>query len=127
MAKINKRDSLKEIIGDQTYAVWMDMLQRLVPEGRTHRLAPMIAGMLQYAAAVASERYGDDPEEGSIAEKLLMAYEEGSEETLLPIIKRLFKDAGVESERVSKAGDHYSIADEAVHEFLYWYEYPWDS
>lgn len=127
MAKTTKRGSLEEIVGDQTYAVWIDMLQRLVPEGRTHRLAPMIAGMLHYATVIASEKYGDDPEEGSLAEKLLMAYEEGSEETLLPIIKRVFKDAGVESERVSKAGDHYSIADETVHEFLYWYEYSWDS
>ncbi len=50
--------SLKDVVGQPTYDVWVDMLRRLVPDGRPHRLAPMIAGMLQYAYLVASEEYG---------------------------------------------------------------------
>ncbi len=64
------KDSLKEIVGDKVYSVWVDMLRRLVPEGRTHRLAPTIAAMLQYALEVADEKYGSDPQEGSLAYSL---------------------------------------------------------
>jgi len=107
------------------------MLKQLVPQGRTHRLAPMIAGMLHYAADIAHEKFGKKVEEDSTADRLLSAYDEGfSEETdkkLLPIIRNLFQDAGVEYERTSKSGEHYSVADQVIQEFLYWYEYPWDS
>ena len=48
MADKKTKNSLKTVVGQETYDVWVDMLRRLVPEGRTHRLAPMIAGMLQY-------------------------------------------------------------------------------
>ena len=61
-------ESLQTIVGQDTYNVWKKMLLELVPDGRTHRLAPMAAGMLQYAAAIAYERYGDSPEEGSAAD-----------------------------------------------------------
>jgi hypothetical protein len=37
-----EKKNLKTIVGQETYGVWVDMLRRLVPEGRTHRLAPMI-------------------------------------------------------------------------------------
>ena len=105
------------------------MLRRLVPEGRTHRLAPMIAGMLQYATAIATEKYGDDAEEGSVAAKLFAAYDEGpeaAEENLMPILRKLFKDAGVEYERIAKSGEHYSVAEEAIREFWSWFNYPWE-
>ncbi len=131
MAKTRKRDGLDQIVGEQIYSVWIDMLRRLVPEGRTHRLAPTIAAMLHYALAIAAEKDDDGNKEGSVAERLISAYDNGySEETedrLLPLVQNLFRDAGVEYERVSKAGEHYSIAEEAINEFLSWYEYPWDS
>lgn len=44
----------------------------------------------------------------------------------LEVVDRLFKDAGVKYERVSKSGEHYSIADEVYNEFAGWYDYPWD-
>ncbi|MBK7920314.1 MAG: hypothetical protein IPJ94_29495 [Chloroflexi bacterium] len=31
------------------------MLRRRVPDGRTHRLAPLVAGMLQYATLLAND------------------------------------------------------------------------
>jgi hypothetical protein len=131
MKKGHSRLRLKEIVGDQVYAVWTDMLGRLVPQGRTHRLAPMIAAMLHYALAIAAEKDDNGNEEGSVTQRLISAYDNGyGEETegrLLPLIQNLFRDAGVEYERISKAGEHYSIAEEAVNEFVSWYEYPWDS
>lgn len=50
-----KNQSLQAVVGAQTYATWVDMLRRLVPDGRTHRLAPLVAGMRQYATLVAIE------------------------------------------------------------------------
>ena len=43
--------SLKSLVGAKTYKVWVDMVQSLVPHGRTHRLAPLVAGMLHHALA----------------------------------------------------------------------------
>ena len=54
--------SLKQIVGQKIYTVWVEMLRQLVPDGRTHRLAPLVAGMLQYAANIAYEKYGDNYE-----------------------------------------------------------------
>ncbi|MCI0608598.1 MAG: hypothetical protein L0Z71_06005 [Anaerolineae bacterium] len=54
MATKSKR-SLQAVVGEATYAVWVDMLRELVPDGRTHRLSVVVAGMLQYALAVAEE------------------------------------------------------------------------
>jgi hypothetical protein len=42
------------------------------------------------------------------------------------IVARLFDDAGVAYERISKRGEYYSIADEAYNEFAGWFDYPWD-
>ena len=36
------------------------MLATLVPDGRTHRIAPLVAAMLQYALAMADEKRDDD-------------------------------------------------------------------
>ena len=47
-------------------------------------------------------------------------------ELIHDVVDRLFKDAGVEYKRVSKRGEHYSIADEIYNEFSGWYDYPWD-
>lgn len=125
-----KRDSLKGIVGDKTYSVWVDMLRRLVPSGRTHRLAPAIASMLCYASEVAYGKYGGNPEEGSAAHSLVCRQEEGDYKkvmkSLLPIVERLFKDSRVGSKRTSSKGISYSIAESAVQEFINWYRLPWE-
>lgn len=123
-------ESLEIIVGQGTYTVWTEMLQSLVPDGRTHRLAPMVAGMLQYAANVAYEKYGDDPEEGSVAHSLLLAsevYDPDEAVELFDLISQLFEDAEVEYERVDHRGDEYSIVDSAIYEFIHWYDMPWES
>ncbi len=40
---------LREIVGSPMYDAWVAQLAALVPGGRTHRLAVIVAGMLHYA------------------------------------------------------------------------------
>jgi len=70
MATKRKR-SLQDVVGQETYSVWVNMLRILVPDGRTHRLAPLVAGMLQYALAVSEEESGEEPDDDSVAQSLL--------------------------------------------------------
>lgn len=121
--------SLQDVVGKETYTVWVDMLRELVPDGRTHRLSVVVAGMLEYATAIAEKLDEDELEEDSVALSLINANEMGPDEIkdeLHDVIKRLFKDAGVTFDRVSKRGESYSVADEAYNEYFSWYNYPWD-
>jgi len=123
--------SLQQIVGKQTYTTWVEMLRQLVPDGRTHRLAPLIAGMLQYASTLAYEKYGDNPEEGSVAHSLLRAaeaYEPAEAEELLgEVLEQLFSEAKVKYQRMSSRGDDYSIIESALYEFIHWYDMPWEA
>lgn len=121
--------SLQDVVGKETYSVWVDMLRELVPAGRTHRLSVIIAGMLQYALSISERLEQDRLEEGSVALSLISATEMGPDEIkdeLHDVVKRLFTDAGVTFDRVSAGGDPYSIADEAYNEFVSWFDYPWE-
>ena len=121
--------SLQDVIGKETYAVWVDMLRELVPDGRTHRLSVFLAGMLQYALTIAENLDEDELEEDSVALSLINANEMSPDEIrdeLHDVMKRLFTDAGATFNRVSKGGESYSIADEAYNEFASWFDYPWD-
>ena len=125
-----KKKSLKTVVGQETYNVWVDMLRRLVPDGRTHRLAPMIAGMLHYAYLIAQEEGGDEAEEASAASILLESEEISDPEDapeLLDLVVQLFKDAKVKYKRVSHQDEGYSVAESAVDEFIRWYDMPWES
>lgn len=105
------------------------MLRSLVPDGRTHRLAVLVAAMLQYAANQA-EAQDDDPEEGSLARALLDSSETADpsevRDLLHDAVTRLFKDAGVTYSRVSARGERYSIADSAYDEYVCWFDMPWE-
>ena len=107
------------------------MLHCLVPDGRTHRLAPMVAGMLQYATTLAYEQYGDNPEKGSVAHSLLAASEaydpDQAAELVLDVLQQLFKDAKVTYQRMNRRGNEYSIVDSIIQEFIHWYDMPWES
>jgi hypothetical protein len=122
--------SLKDVVGQKVYDLWLDMLRRLVPDGRTHRLAPMIAGMLQYVADVAIQKFGDEPEEGTAAYYLLGAdeiWDPGEAGDLQDLVAQLFEDAGVEYERVNSRGEGYSVAESAIYEYIHWYDMPWEA
>jgi hypothetical protein len=121
--------SFQDVVGKETYEVWVNMIRELVPDGRTHRLSVVIAGMLHYATAIADQFDEDKLEEDSVALSLINANEMGPDEIkdeLHDVMKRLFKDAGVTFDRVSKRGEPYSVADEAYNEYFSWYDYPWD-
>ena len=124
--------SLQEVVGKKTYSVWVEMLRELVPDGRTHRLSVVVAGMLHHALEIAikEKRGGYTEEKNSVAMSLIDAWEAGYSEYIKELIHdlvdRLFRDAHVSYERVSKRGDHYSIADETYNEFVSWHDYPWD-
>ena len=121
--------SLQDVVGKETYDVWVDMLRELVPDGRTHRLSVVIAGMLQYSTAIAGKIDPNILDDDSVAFSLLNAGEmdpDGLKEELHDVVARLFKDAGVTFDRVSKRGESYSVADEAYNEYFSWYDYPWD-
>lgn len=128
MSKKSKR-SLQDVVGKETYDVWVDMLRELVPDGRTHRLSVVIAGMLQYATAIAEKLDEDELEEDSVALSLINANEMDPDQLkreLHDVVKKVFRDADVAFDRVSARGDPYSIADEAYNEYFSWYDYPWD-
>jgi len=121
--------SLKPLVGEKTYSVWIEMLQQLVPQGRTHRLAVVIAGMLQYASQVASKKSGNNPKEGSVEASLVFADELDEDESnaeLADIIESLFDEAKVPYARTNRRGDEYSIIDSAVMEFIHWHDMPWE-
>lgn len=122
--------SLASVVGEATYGVWVDMLKRLVPGGRTHRLAPMVAGMLQYAAERASQRSRGTPPERSVAGTLISAMEDEGDSAhtghLAEIVEQLFRDAGAKSIRADRRGQRYSLVHAAIEEFLRWDSMPWE-
>lgn len=126
-----RKRSLEAVVGKETYALWTDMLRRLVPEGRTHRLSVVVASMLQYADLIASENQDDEDDEDSVAQALLDSGE-GSDpeevgEYLYDIVNQLFKDAKVRHKRTSARGEDYSIAESALEEYVGWFDMPWES
>jgi len=108
--------SLQDVVGKETYDVWVDMLRELVPDGRTHRLSVVVAGMLLYAVDKSMQIKHRNEEEHSVAMSLIDAneagYPEAIKELIHDVVGRLFKDADVKYQRVSKGGERYSIADE---------------
>ena len=121
--------SLEAVVGPEIYSAWVSMLRTLVPDGRTHRLSVLIAGMLQYAVYLAGEQEDEDDEK-SIVYSLLESTETGDPEDVKKLIHdavvKLFKDAHVEYGRTSARGQHYSIADDAYAEYVSWYDMPWE-
>lgn len=93
----SEKRSLRPLVGDPTYAVWVDMLRRLVPDGRTHRLSQIVAGMLEFASVVAEEKFGERPVKGSSAQSLILASELADPDEIIgelsDLVEKLFEDA----------------------------------
>jgi hypothetical protein len=120
--------NFRTVVGADTYEVWVRMLRELVPDGRTHRLAVMLAGMLQYAVGMAAAKgHKDEP---SLAASLLEASEATDpsevEELIHYAVVQLFKDAKVRFERRNARGDKYSVAEDSYEEFIHWFDMPWE-
>jgi len=122
--------SLSGVVGTETYDVWVRMLHKLVPDGRTHRLAVMVAGMLQYAVAVAATKNAKEQYEGSLTFSLLEAAEASDPDEVKELIHdaviQLFKDARVRFERTNARGDRYSLVEDSYAEFIHWFDMPWE-
>jgi hypothetical protein len=86
--------------------------------------------MLQYTFELAEQINNRNEDVNSTAMSIIDVAESGNPDDIKglihDIVDRLFMDADVEYERVSKRGEHYSIADEIYNEFASWYDYPWD-
>lgn len=110
--------------------MWLEMLGSLVPDGRTHRLSVVVAGMLRHAVDVAMARFGEDAPGRSAAASLIRAAEESDPEQVGDqvgdLVDRLFRDAKVAGKRVNARGDEYSVLDNAIQEFTSWYAMPWE-
>jgi hypothetical protein len=120
--------SFSAVVGADTYEVWVRMLRRLVPDGRTHRLSVMLAGMLQYAVVMAAAKGHKD--ECLLAASLLEASDatvpSEVEELIHDAVIQLFKDAQVRFERRNVRGDKYSLAEDSYEEFIHWFDMPWE-
>lgn len=107
------------------------MLRRLVPHARTHRLAPLIAGMLQYATLIASADHYEDTDVKTLAKNLELAEESNDFDEIKSLLSKplqqLFDDADAVHERSNYRGESYSIIDSAIHEYMTWYDMPWES
>jgi hypothetical protein len=118
------------VVGARTYAVWLETLSLLVPDGRTHRLSIVVAAMLRHAVEAASARPGAGAPERSVAAALRRAAEEVDPDRVAheigDLLDRLFHDARVTARRVNARGDEYSILDGAIQEFASWYAMPWE-
>lgn len=130
VAKPKRRGrSLESVVGVDVYQTWVKMLHTLVPDGRTHQLAPLVAAMLQYAVSVAEEGQLNN-EESSVVMSLLDSTEVSDpsevKQLLHDVVARLFKDAGVEYRRTSSRGYQYSIEEDAYEEYLHWFDMPWE-
>jgi len=120
---------VKAVVGLRVYGVWIDMLKRLVPYGRTHRLSVLVAGMLRYAYGFARERAGSSSKARKLAEIFELAFEspDGKDvKRVVEIAESLFIDARVGYKRRNRRGEVYSIAKEAAYEFLSWDSMPWE-
>jgi hypothetical protein len=121
---------IKDVVGSKNYSVWLEMLKRLVPYGRTHRLSVVVASMLQVAYEIAQEK----EESNAKARQLYSIFESACEhdekngiEALLKITEQVFKDAGVGFKRVNRKGSGYNIAEQGVYQFLNWDSMPWEA
>ena len=125
-----KSRSFSGVVGADTYEVWVRMLRELVPDGRMHRLAVMLGGMLQYAVVMAAAKSAKEKKGRSLVASLLEASEANDpsevEDLIHDAVVQLFKDAKVRFERTSARGVKYSLAEEAYEEFIHWGDMPWE-
>lgn len=123
-SKTKNLTRLEDAVDKQVYETWISMLKELVPGGRTHRLAVVVASMLQYASR-------QNTRKGKAVAELLQAAEEDGDygdtaDSVAKLVEGLFKDAKVKSKRTSSRGQSYSIIDDAIEEFVAWHNRPWE-
>ena len=86
--------------------------------------------MLQFALKISQEnkdKHSKAQNLFDLFESVIEDFDEDDIDFVREITEQLFLDAGVNYERVNHKGDSYSIAEEAVREFLIWENMPWKS
>ena len=118
-------NELRDMVGVPMYDAWVAQLAALVPGGRTHRLAVIVAGMLTYAAGKV-ESDDDRPFAQALEATNESADPDDFPDEVRTALEQLFRDVGVSSQRSSKKGESYSIITEALMEYANWESYAWD-
>jgi len=121
---------IRDVVGAKNYSVWIDMLKRLVPYGRTHRLSVVVAAILQITQEISHDKGSSNTKARRLSEIFENAYEQDEENGITPLLElteQLFQDAGVHFKRINRKGKGYSIAQEAVYQFLNWDRMPWEA
>lgn len=123
-------EEFKNIIGAQSYSIFLRMLKEIGSDARTHRISVVIAAMLRFALS----KLSPDCEDGTLGQALVTLDEEPylaaerSEEYQLVfhLIDELCLEAGMRNLRESARGTLYSIAENAIAEYIAWYNMPWE-
>ena len=105
----------KKIIGNSSYSVFINQLQVIGSDARTHRIRVVIAAMLRFAL----EKGYREGEDGTLCQALLaldeepyLAVEESEEyERLFELIDEICREAGLRNLRESARGESYSVAE----------------
>jgi hypothetical protein len=121
---------IKDVVGSKNYSVWLEMLKRLVPYGRAHRLSTVVASMLQVAYEMAQEKEESNAKARQLYSIFESAFEHDEEDGMKPLLRiteQVFKDARVGFKRINRKGQGYSIIEEAVYQFLNWDAMPWEA
>jgi hypothetical protein len=120
----------KKIIGNPSYSQFLNLLQVIGPDARTHRISVVIAAMLRFAL----EKIYREEEDGELCRALMaldeepyLAAEKSEEyERLLELIDEICREAGLRNLRESARGVSYSISENAIAEYASWYNMPWE-
>ncbi len=120
----------KDIIGTQSYSTLLQVLKRIGPDARTHRISVVIAAMLRFALS----KLPDDCDEGTLGHALItldeephLAAEDSEEcELVSDLIDKLCREAGMRNRRESARGESYSIVENVIAEYTAWYNMPWE-
>lgn len=116
--------SFKSFVGSKTYDVWVEMLKTLVPHGRTHRLAVVVAGMIQHAADTIYKKDRHLYEE--LFDYTSHDNDDMENRKIIPYVEKLFEDAKVKPRRTNSRGQPYSIIESALVEHERWDFMPWE-
>ena len=123
-------EEFESIVGTEIYSVFLEMLESIGPDARTHRICMVIAAMMRYTRNELIDEYQDNP----LAMALIVLDEEpylaseGSEEVeiLEEFIDELCSKVGMHNRRESASYTQYSIAEHAIAEYSHWYFMPWE-
>lgn len=100
------------------------MLKTLVPNGRTHHISVVVAGMLRYAL---DRSYLKKQEDNPLTPILQKCYENNEiQEELFHAIKTIFNKAKVKYTRSNSKGEKYCIIENIFDQFFYWEAMPWE-